>query len=107
VQVLVVDEHLRLEHRGGVGAQPGRARTDLEAGVGAVQRLALFAREQAGQWFGVRVDRVGVGGAPRRSGVLSFSAAAARLGLSGRARVLPTGERMPSCCGLEEGRGLV
>lgn len=61
VQVLVVDEHLRLEHRGGVGAQPGRARTDLEAGVGAVQRLALFAREQAGQWFGVRVDRVGGG----------------------------------------------
>ena len=48
MQVRVVDEHLRLEHRGGVGAQPGRARTDLEAGVGAVQRLALFAREQAG-----------------------------------------------------------
>ena len=43
VGLLIVDEDLWLEFEGGVGAQPGGAGTDLEAGVGSVERLALFA----------------------------------------------------------------
>ena len=63
---LVVDQDLRLELEGRGGAQPGRARADLEAGVGAVQRLALLAGEQHRERLGACLD--GVGGFQERGG---------------------------------------
>ena len=55
----IVDEDFWVEFEGGVGAQPGRAGPDLEAGIGSVERLALFAGEQLGQRLGGGFDGVG------------------------------------------------
>ena len=59
VGLAVVDHGLRLERGGGGGAQPGGAGADLEAGVRAVERLALFAGEQRGEFLGGAFDGVG------------------------------------------------
>ncbi|CAH0270754.1 hypothetical protein SRABI83_03641 [Arthrobacter sp. Bi83] len=55
----VVHDGFRLQRRSGGGAQPGGAGADFEAGVGAVQRLALLAGEQAGEFLGGAFDGVG------------------------------------------------
>ena len=63
----VVDDGLRVQRGAGGGAQPGGAGADLEAGVGAVERLALLAGEQLGECLGGAFDGVGgpeQGGAP-------------------------------------------
>jgi hypothetical protein len=59
VGLTVIDENFGFELEGRVRAQPGRAGTDLEAGVGPVEGFALFAREQLGQRLGGGFDRVG------------------------------------------------
>ena len=51
---------------GGGGAEPGGAGADLEAGVGAVERFALLAGEQPGEFLGGAFD--GVGGLEQRGG---------------------------------------
>ncbi|GGR21198.1 hypothetical protein GCM10010196_13250 [Agromyces mediolanus] len=59
VVLAVVDDDLDGQRRLGGGAQPRDAGADLEAGVRAVQRLALLAREQLGERLGRGLDRVG------------------------------------------------
>ena len=55
----VVHHSFRIERRGGGSAKPGGAGTDFEAGVGAVERLALLAGEEPGEFFGGAFDGVG------------------------------------------------
>ena len=62
----VVHHGFGVQRRGGGGAQPGGAGADLEAGVRAVERLALLAGEQPGEFLGGAFD--GVGGLQQRGG---------------------------------------
>ena len=62
----VVHHGFRVQRRGGGRAEPGGAGADLEAGVGAVERLALLAGEQPGEFLGGAFD--GVGGPEQRGG---------------------------------------
>ena len=62
----VVHHGFGLEFGGGGGAEPGGAGADFEAGVGAVERLALLAGEQPGEFLGGAFD--GVGGLEQRGG---------------------------------------
>ena len=63
----VVHDGFRVQRGAGGGAQPGGAGADLEPCVRAVERLALLAGEQPGEFFGGAFDGVGgpqQGGAP-------------------------------------------
>ena len=62
----VVHHGFGVQRRAGGGAEPGGAGADLEAGVGAVERFALLAGEQAGEFLGGAFD--GVGGLEQRGG---------------------------------------
>src|SRR5690606_37270422 len=81
---VVVDEDLGLEEEGGGRAQPGGTGADLEAGVGAVERLALLAGEELGEGLGVGLD--GVGRAAEQLAALLVAA-------GGPLRLDPTGRR--------------
>src|SRR5690606_2086685 len=78
------DEDLGLEEEGGGRAQPGGTGADLEAGVGAVERLALLAGEELGEGLGVGLD--GVGRAAEQLAALLVAA-------GGPLRLDPTGRR--------------
>ena len=67
----VVHHGLRGQFGRGGGAQPGGAGADLEAGVGAVERLALLPGEQHGQCLGGAFDGVG---RPEQRGAAGFVA---------------------------------
>ena len=62
----VVHHGFGVQRRAGGDAEPGGAGADLEAGVRAVQRFALLAGEQAGEFLGGAFD--GVGGLEQRGG---------------------------------------
>ena len=62
----VVHHGFRVQRGAGGGAEPGGAGADLEAGVRAVERLALLAGEQPGEFLGGAFD--GVGGPEQRGG---------------------------------------
>lgn len=55
----VIDEGFGLQRCAGRGAQPGRAGAHFEAGVRAVQRFALLAGKQLGEFLCVGLDGVG------------------------------------------------
>ena len=55
----VVHDSFRFQGERGCGAQPRSARTDFEAGVGAVEGFALLAGEQPGEFLGGAFDGVG------------------------------------------------
>ena len=86
VGLAVVDDGLAGQRGGRGGAEPGRAGADLEAGVRAVERLALLPGEQLGERLGGRLDRVG--GARSSRSTRSASARAAHAGCAARTRAI-------------------
>ena len=91
----VVHHGFRVQGGGGGDAEPGGAGADLEAGVRAVERFALLAGEQAGEFLGGAFD--GVGGPEERGGPGVVAQGGPRRAARPRRRRWPA--RGPQRCG--------